>query len=80
MILAPTALVLLTQVGTLVWFLASLQARYLSVLERLARIDKHIEDSCNVEMKDVNRRLTRMETLMEQVNQRVSWRISPPDD
>jgi len=63
-VVAPTLLLFFTQLGTLIWFLASMRMRSLALMERIQRIDGHTEEHCE-ELKKCNERLVRLETQVE---------------
>lgn len=60
----PASVLFFTQIGTLVWMLATMRQQHISITQRVERIDKHTQDHCT-ELQQVNVRLVRLETQLE---------------
>lgn len=76
---APTLLLFITQLGMLIWFLASMKVQQASLQHGFDRIDHQTREHHD-ELKECNGRLIRLETLLDVGNKNgMEWRKSLED-
>lgn len=64
MVAVAVAVPFLTQIGALIWVLATMRQQHIAMVTWVKRIERHTQDHCT-ELQEIAVRLVRLETQLE---------------